>query len=161
MRPNYAKQIRAFLQSTEATASAFSSIGWDETRHVGSRDYWCLVKYGILEEMELDVVLEGGSWFVQLYVPPILPEYEEEVARICDDLQARYSPLVATVDVDRAVLLGAMGEGDPMHALRRLWQVFGEEDVYEAVLLFASLTAPTEDDLMAYDVPDDPYGDDE
>ena len=161
MKPNYAKQIKAFLQSTEATASAFSSIGWDETKRQGTRDYWCLVQYGILEEMEIDVVLDkDGNWYAEMYIPPILPRYEEEAAALCATLQQAHSPLLATVDVDNAILLGVMGEGDPMPKLKAFWQAFAEEEIYQSVLFLCGLTAPTKEDMVSFDYPD-PFDDEE
>ena len=161
MKPHYHKQVKEFLQSTEATASAFSSIGWDLEREKGAREFWCVVNYGILEEMELDIVLqEDENWFAEMYVPPILPSYEEEATALCDRLQSAYPPLVATVDTDRSVLLAAIGKGDPMPTIRAWWKVFAEEEVYQAVLWLCGMTAPTEEDMTSFDYPD-PFDDEE
>ena len=161
MKPHYHKQVKDFLQSTEATASAFSSIGWDMSRERGERNFWCVVNYGILEEMELDIVLQGdGGWFAELYVPPILECYEQEATDLCDRLCKAYPPLVATVDTDRSVLLAAIGTGDPMPTIREWWKVFGQDEVYQAVLYLAGLTAPTEEDAIPLDCPD-PFDDEE
>lgn len=149
------------MQSTEATASAFSSLGWDETKQHGTRDFWCLVNYGILEEMELDIVLQpDNTWFAELYIPPILEIYEHQAVALCDCLQRAYPPLIATVDVDRAVLLAAMGEGDPMPTIKEWWKAFAEEEVYQSVLFMCGLTAPTEEDMVSFDYPD-PFDDEE
>ncbi len=152
------KQIHKFLKSTEATASAFSSIGWDVERDHGSHAFWCVVNYGILEEMELDIVVhEDDTWFAELYIPPVLPRYEQEAARLCEEIQRLYPPIAAAVDTDRAVLLGAVGTADTLDTLGSLWQAFGNPAVYEAVLYMCGMSAPTEDDAAPYDLPDDPF----
>lgn len=156
MKPAY-KQIRHFLKSTEATASAFSSIGWDEEKREDERAFWCLVNYGILEELELSIVVDGEeAWFAELYLPPILPACEKEAARLVAELQAKYPPLVGAVDTDLSVILGAAGKGDPTDTLRALWRAWGEEEVYQAVLLVCSMTAPDPDE-QPFDTPDDPF----
>lgn len=158
MKPNYSTQIKEFLSSPEATASAFSSIGWDETRHIGSHEFWCLVNYGILEEVEIMITVSKKDWLVTMTLPPILAKYEAQAEAICAALQAQYPPLIADVDVDRSILLGGLGSGDPMPTLRELWRVFDVEEVYQAVLLMCGFTAPSPDDV-GFDIPDNPFDD--
>ena len=150
MKPSPYKQVIAFLKSTEATASAFSSVGWDVEREKHAHDVWCLVNYGILEEMELNILVEAdGRWLVEAYIPPVLPQCEKEAEALCRHIQRTYPPLVATVDTDRSVLLGAVGEGDPTPTLRAMWQAFAMPEVYEIVLLLCGMTAPTDEDVLA------------
>ena len=85
VKPTYYKEVRAFLRSTEATASAFSSIGWDEEKDHGNCAFLCLVNYGILEEMELDIILhEDETFFVEMYVPPVCARFREEAVAMAE-----------------------------------------------------------------------------
>lgn len=151
----YRQAVKQFLSSPEATASAFSTIGWDTSRTPDGYTYWCLVNYGLLEEMELDVVLQGeDQWFAEMWIPPILARYEQAATRLADDV-GRRKGLAIAVDTDRSVILGALGEGDPVDGLRAMWQSFADPEVYDLVLLLCGMTAPTEEDAVSYDVPDD------
>lgn len=153
------RTIRKFLSSPEATASAFSSIGWDIERAHGDHAFWCLATYGILEEMELCLVTHAdGSWYAEMYIPPVLAKCERTAEDLCAALCRDYPPLVATVDVDRAVLVGMTAMGDILEGLRTLWRLFAEDVVYQTVLTLAGMTAPTEDDV-GFDVPDNPFDD--
>jgi hypothetical protein len=158
MKPSFHKQVRAFLKSADATAEAFSSVGWDEEHSRDAREFWCLVNYGILQEIEVYISLQReGNWVIELLVPPILPQYERQVSALCADLQQSYPPLVAAVDSDLTVVLGAIGTGDPLPTLQTLWHIFALDVVYQFVLLCCGMTAPAEEDKIPYDVPEDPY----
>ena len=160
MRPRVHKAIKQFLSSPEATASAFSSIGWDVERSHGEHAFWCLVNYGILEEMELSIVAHAdGTWFAELFIPPILARYEVQAEQLCKHLAEDYPPLVAAVDVDRSVLLGVAGCGDPTPQLTALWRAFAAPRVYQTVLLLCGCTAPTPEDKLGFDIPDNPFED--
>ena len=154
MKPSFHKQVRAVLKSADATAEAFSSVGWDEEHSREAREFWCLVNYGILQEMELDVVLErAGAWYVQMYVPPVRPWLTDLATHVCDEI-ATCGVLVATVYEDGECLIGATGDAPIRQVLPTLWRAYGRDDVYECVLTLCGLSEATDEDETQDEIPD-------
>lgn len=146
--------VKQFLSSSEATASAFSSLGWDVQHKMGEVVFWLEVDYGLMEEMPLDIVLQRPTgWYAQMYIPPVRPALRDLAGGVCAQIEAM-APLVAQLDPDGGVLVGMVGT-DVQAQLPILWQAFGRPDVYEAILVLCGLSdAPDEEDWMYADDPD-------
>ena len=149
--------VKEFLKSSEATASGFSCVGWDIEHQDGDDIFAAWVDYGILSEMELDVVVEKDEgWFMQMYIPPVLAKEEGFARTLCEQFPS--CGLVAAMDDERAVVVGATGKGDIEQRLPTLWRAFDLPDVYERILVLCGLSeappqeeAEYEEDEMIFD----------
>ena len=148
------RYVKQFLRSSEATASGFSCVGWDVGKDGGDTVFTLLVDYGILQEMELDVVLErAGAWYVQMYVPPVRPWLTDLATHVCVEI-ATCGVLVATVYEDGECLIGATGDAPIRQVLPTLWRAYGRDDVYECVLTLCGLSEATDEDETQDEIPD-------
>lgn len=154
------KQVKCFLQSPEATASAFCSLGWDHTHKGHDHTFWCVVQYGLLEEMEVQVDVDESGWAIWMFLPPVSPFSMPLATKLAAAIEEAEPVFQVVWDEDDSVLVGAIGEGDVVEALRRLWAAWANPLVYEAVLTLCGLTRADNGYIMVADTDmDNPFDD--
>lgn len=133
-----AKALRRYIQSPKAVIP-FATVAWKGKRLLhGQYRLQALVTYGIAEDVEMEVCLyRDGSWYLQMWLPPVVPQALDECNALCAGLMPTGAPLQAVVD-EQGVFVEAGGQAFTTDAFDAAWQAFGDADVYEKLLYIMS-----------------------
>ncbi len=129
-----AKQLRRYIRSRQAVIP-FAQVAWKGKRlSHGQYRLQTLVTYGIAEEVEIEVCLyHDSSWYLQMWLPPVVPNAADDCQALCATLMPKGAPLQATLD-EHGVFVEAARQAFTVEAFDAAWQAFGNADVYEKLL---------------------------
>ena len=149
---NNARSIEKFLASDQAVQGLFARLGWDKHRRIDGAEFYLLANYGILEDMEMDIDVQGDTVGVQLYIPQVREDLRPQAKRLIEAFDALDTPLAVLTVSDGYVV----GTACDMASFERVWAAYDDPQVYEIILTLCSLTdvpAPSE----FAPLPDNPF----
>lgn len=155
MRRSDARRIERFLASQEAVAGKFAALGWEKNHTKLGVDFYLLATYGIMDDVEVEISLEGEDMGVQLYVPQVREDLLPQAQALIKEFEALDSPL-AILKVEDGYLVGAAcAFSQDLADFRTLWEAYSDPEVYSIILTLCGLTDVPP--LGDYEMPDDPF----
>ncbi|MBO4534479.1 MAG: hypothetical protein J5755_00925 [Clostridia bacterium] len=143
------------MASKEAVEGRFAALGWERNRTRLGAEFYVLATYGIMEDTEMEISLEGEEMGVQMYIPQVRKDLLPQAEALLAEFRTLHTPL-AILTVEDGYLLGAACPYDEtLSQFGAVWAAYSDPDVYSIVLTLCGLTdVPPQD---GYEMPDDPF----